>query len=353
MMDRKMIYNLKKRNKKDSFKLVNYNIEAEVLNKLNKTASKLSNKDKRYLKWKYRWNLLKKELIKLDADIYCLNEVQNDVFNNEMKELFICKNKNKNYSGIFTPRLPEKLMTKEKYIKFDKIYDTGCAIFFNTDRFRLIQTRTVNMPMLIQDILKSKKIKLTKTMKEKIKPEYGGIIIILEDLITNKKLCVTSVHLSHKPSYDDLKVLQAHLTLKEINKMTNSDIPLIITGDFNSTPDSITYRSILTGKCDNKFNFEIGRTGEYPLKPLFKIPSRFSKYKMTSVYKKILKREPKYTNYTKGFKDCLDYIFINNKLNVISILEEIPISHYKKYDGFPNKDNPSDHIPLMAEIKFK
>ena len=66
-----------------------------------------------------------------------------------------------------------------------------------------------------------------------------------------------------------------------------------------------------------------------------------------------MKKEPKYTNYTKGFKDCLDYIFINNKLNVISVLEEIPISHYKKYDGFPNKDNPSDHIPLMAEIKFK
>ena len=37
---------------------------------------------------------------------------------------------------------------------------------------------------------------------------------------------------------------------------------------------------------NNKFNFEIERTGEYPLKPLFNIPSRFSKYKMTSVYKK-------------------------------------------------------------------
>lgn len=350
MNNRKLILN--KKNSKNNFSIVSYNIEANVLNKINKRTSKLTKDEKKYLKWEYRWNLLKKEFKQLNGDIICINEVQNDVYNNEMKEFFLCKGKK--YNGVFTPRLPLKNLDDKKYIKYGKNYDQGNAIFFNINRFRLIETHTINMPRLMREYLKSRNIRITKKIEEKIKPVYGGIIIILEDLLTDKKLCVCDIHLSHKPSYDDLKVLQTHLTIKQIEYITNNgQIPFILTGDFNSTPKSLNYKSIISTKCNNKFNFEIERIGEEPLKPILKTPEKFSKQKLISAYKKVMKKEPLITNYTKNFKDCLDYIFINNKLDVIGALKELPMSYLNKYDSFPNFKNPSDHIPLKIILDYK
>ena len=142
--------------------------------------------------------------------------------------------------------------------------------------------------------------------------------------------------------------------MKLIDDMSeNGKIPVILTGDFNMTPNSCPYNNLLKSKCNNKFNFEEELTGRKPVNPIIKVPTKFSNQEMTSVYNNILKREPKITIVTEHFKNCLDYIFINNKFSIIAILNELPDSYLKKIKYLPNKNHPSDHIPLKAIIDYK
>ena len=62
---------------------------------------------------------------------------------------------------------------------------------------------------------------------------------------------------------------------------------------------------------------------------------------------------PKYTNYTIGFKDCLDYIYYQT--DNISVTNVVPFpleEDMEKYQGLPNIVYPSDHIACIADLKW-
>ena len=62
---------------------------------------------------------------------------------------------------------------------------------------------------------------------------------------------------------------------------------------------------------------------------------------------------PKYTNYTIGFKDCLDYIYYQT--DNISVTNVVPFpleEDMEKYQGLPNTVYPSDHIACIADLKW-
>jgi mRNA deadenylase 3'-5' endonuclease subunit Ccr4 len=104
--------------------------------------------------------------------------------------------------------------------------------------------------------------------------------------------------------------------------------------------------------CSNDSFLKLFKHRKHPLNPIINVPTQFSNQKLTSVYKNILKREPKITILKEHFKDCLDYIFINNKFKIIAILNELPESYLQNIKYLPNKNHPSDHIPLKAIIDY-
>ena len=56
------------------------------------------------------------------------------------------------------------------------------------------------------------------------------------------QICISNVHIYWDPQYADVKLWQAHILIKELqNFITSNDIPLILMGDFNSSPDSSVY----------------------------------------------------------------------------------------------------------------
>ena len=61
---------------------------------------------------------------------------------------------------------------------------------------------------------------------------------------------------------------------------------------------------------------------------------------------------PDFTNYTPGYKGTLDHILYSDGLATIS-LGKIPSKEdFKHISGIPNRDYPSDHLPLIAELAF-
>ena len=335
---------IKKTTTPTSFTVTLYNILAQGLH-----HKSYANKNKTVPSiecWNKRWTVLKQEFVKLRSDIYCLVEVENSVFNNELKQFFYFDMK-QNFNGVYSPREYHSSETKP----MDQL--VGNAIFFNCDRFRIVQTQSFDYKKEATNFLKNKKVKITKNILKKINMECGGIGIILEDLKTFKRCLIYCNHSYYNPTFDDVKNFQIFLTMKLIDDMSeNGKLPVIFAGDFNITPHSCSYNALINGVCDNNFDFAQERTGKPPLNPIIKVPRQFSNQKLTSAYNSILNREPLITTATEHFRNCLDYIFINNKLTANAILDELPETYIRNIKYIPNKQHPSDHIPLKVMVDY-
>ena len=79
-------------------------------------------------------------------------------------------------------------------------------------------------------------------------------------------------------------------------------------------------------------------------------------FKFQSSFLSCTGNEPIFTTKCKDFTGCLDYIFFTpNTIDCIDALEMpfgIDKSEAEKFDFIPNKDYPSDHLPLVARFKF-
>lgn len=62
---------------------------------------------------------------------------------------------------------------------------------------------------------------------------------------------------------------------------------------------------------------------------------------------------PQFTNYTVGFKECLDYIFIQkDKFNVTKVVEMPTDDELSAHIAIPSVLFPSDHIAIIAELEM-
>ena len=63
-------------------------------------------------------------------------------------------------------------------------------------------------------------------------------------------------------------------------------------------------------------------------------------------------KEPMFTTQTDNFKGCIDYIWINDKLDVVSVLDWPNDGNLNENKLYPNKMDPSDHLPLVAKLRI-
>jgi CCR4-NOT transcription complex subunit 6 len=55
-----------------------------------------------------------------------------------------------------------------------------------------------------------------------------------------------------------------------------------------------------------------------------------------------------------SFEGAIDFIwYTSNTVGVQGLLGEVDRTYLEKVVGFPNAHFPSDHISLMAELKFR
>ncbi|KAK7337375.1 hypothetical protein VNO77_17943 [Canavalia gladiata] len=287
------------------------------------------------LSWPYRRQNLLREIVGYRSDIICLQEVQNDHY----EEFFAPELDKHGYYGLY------KRKTNEVYNGNMNTID-GCATFFRRDRFSHVKKYEVEFNKAAQSLTDAvipttqKKTALNRLVKDNV-----ALIVVLEAKVNNQPvdnpgkrqlLCVANTHVNVHHDLKDVKLWQVHTLLKGLEKIAASaDIPMLVCGDFNSVPGSAPHELLAMGKVDPSHP-DLAVDPLNILRPHSKLVhqlplvSAYSSFARTvglgfEQHKRRLDgttNEPLFTNVTRDFIGSLDYIFYTaDSLVVESLLE--------------------------------
>uniref|UniRef100_UPI00358FB5F3 protein angel homolog 1-like isoform X2 n=1 Tax=Myxine glutinosa TaxID=7769 RepID=UPI00358FB5F3 len=196
--------------------------------------------------WKDRLKSLLQEFSYFDADILCLQEVQEDHFEEDLK-LFL---QERGYGCVYKRRTGDR--------------PDGCAICYKTKRMELVASREVEFFRPCVNVLSKDNV---------------GLVVLLRPLgdPSVEPFCVTNTHLLYNPWRGDIKLAQLALLFAEIQQFLGSQasnlrstnhLPLILCGDFNSLPFSPLYRFVQDSllHCNGLFSSKV--SGQNKISPL-------------------------------------------------------------------------------------
>ncbi|KAI3517096.1 hypothetical protein L1887_16303 [Cichorium endivia] len=316
------------------FRVVSYNILAQVYVK----SSVFPHSPSPCLKWKARAPIILDVLKNLDADILCLQEL--DEYDNFYKE----KIEKDYYSSIYIKRSGRK--------------SDGCGIFYKHNKLELVIEETIDYNDLANLLLdesssveqKEKELANNKGKGDandpyvRLKRDCVGIMAAFKFKKPYQHyIIVANTHLYWDPEWADVKLAQAKYLLSRVanfKKLVSEKFEctpsVIVTGDFNSVPGDKVYQYLVSGGS---------MAGPSP-ECLEDVPINLS-----SVYA-CTRGEPRFTNCTPGFTGTLDYVFFSpcEGIEPVSYLELPEAESADVKGGLPNYFHPSDHLPIGAEF---
>ena len=325
----------------DKFRVVSYNLLADLYADSDYSRTVLFAQCPHYaMDINYRKQLIIKELLGYKADIICLQEVDNKIFDFDLLPVL---SDHDDFDGVF----------KRKGGQVSE----GLACFWRTTKFKKIEWKQHILSETIQSDLKFenmlKIVKSQEKLSESTLNRTTAInLVALESLVTpNTGLIVATTHLYFRPDADHLRLIQIALCMHHIEEMLQlmsktkpeMKFAVILAGDFNSTPPFGVLQFMREGRIEEthpdwsscKDELVSGLSIQHP----FSMDSACG--------------EPKFTNYTLGFKDCLDYIFYEkDKLQVDSVVPFPSEEELKEFDAIPSKVFPSDHIASICDLKW-
>ncbi|XP_022899951.2 protein angel isoform X1 [Onthophagus taurus] len=203
------------------FTIISYNVLAQDL--LMEHPELYNGNDQNALQWDFRYKNLYQEIKEKNGDILCLQEVQQSHIDKYFKKL-----ETLGYNMIYKQRTG--------------IRTDGCAIYYKTDKFNLVEYTTVEFRQPNTSILDRDNVAIVATFSPKRNP--------------STQFVVATTHLLYNPRRQDVRLAQTQVLLTEIERFAyrknkNGDeyyIPILITGDFNSLPSSAIYQFIVNGK---------------------------------------------------------------------------------------------------------
>lgn len=163
-------------------------------------------------------------------------------------------------------------------------------------------------------------------------------------------LVVSSLHLWWKPDDGWLRAAQTRYFYQQLQlfleEQEAQNAPVILAGDFNSLPRSKVY-SFMRGK---------GLQSAYALYPRDAQAvraARAPKVRGGSTRSEDLTGpEAPFTSVNGARTETIDYIWFSEANFTVDRLLDVPdIS--KAHDGLPTLIHPSDHLPLVADLRFR
>ncbi|XP_026136493.1 CCR4-NOT transcription complex, subunit 6b isoform X2 [Carassius auratus] len=326
------------------------------------------------LNWSYRKKSIMQEILSGNADIISLQEVETEQY----YTYFLVELSKQGYDGFFSPKSRARTMSES-----DRKHVDGCAIFYKTEKFSMVQKHTVEFNQLAMANSEGSEAMLNRVMTK----DNIGVAVLLElkkelmelscksvHAMEKQLLLVANAHMHWDPEYSDVKLVQTMMFLSEVKNIidkasrslklssvsgeTNS-IPLVLCADLNSLPDSgvveflskggvdcthkdfkeLRYSDSLTNfNCNGKNGTSNGRITHG--------------FKLKSAYENVLMP---YTNYTFDFRGVIDYIFYSRpQLNVLGVLGPLDTSWLFENNiiGCPHPHIPSDHLSLYAQLEL-
>jgi CCR4-NOT transcription complex subunit 6 len=335
------------------------------------------------LAWDYRKDRIMQEFRDRGADILCLQEVSTDVF----RDFFSPELAQEGYKGVHWPRPKAKTMNEKDAASVD-----GCAVFYKASSWILLDKHLIDYANIA---INRPDMKNHHDIFNRVMPKDNiGIICFFESRRTGARLIVANTHLAWEPTLADVKLVQTAILMENITRLaekyarwpalkdkkmfqiplslmdepkvvrqdipepgpsqeyrSNTDIPLLVCGDYNSTYDSSVYDLLSQGRVPpDHSDFKGHQYGNFTREG---IEHPFS---MRSAYNHLIgtPEELPFTNYVPTFKGVIDYIWYStNTLEVVELLGPPDRQHLKRVPGFPNYHFPADHIQIMAELVIK
>lgn len=298
------------------------------------------------LDWEFRRNALKEEILRQNTDVVCLQEVETRTYHEFWTPLMVSVG----YKGFFFSKTRSKTMSEAESKKVD-----GCATFYRTSKFQLIQKQNLEYNTVCMG---SDKYKKTKDLFNRfMNKDHIALITYLQHIETGEKIVFVNTHLHWDPAFNDVKALQVGILLEELqgivkkfNHTNNLDdvknTSLVICGDFNSTKDSAVYQLFSTGAVSKHEDLEGRDYGR------FTDEGFHHNFKLKSAYDNI--PDMPFTNYTPTFINVIDYIWYSTStLQVKGLLGQADDDYMTHHVGLPNAHFPSDHIPLVSKFQIR
>ncbi|KAI5660187.1 hypothetical protein M9H77_28980 [Catharanthus roseus] len=354
---------------KDRVIFVSYNIlGVENASKHPDLYRKVSPK---YMDWDYRKQLLRKEIKDYKAGIMCLQEVDrfDDLGNLLRKDGF---------RGVYKARTGDAC--------------DGCAIFWKYKQFSLLHEESIEFQSfgLRNNVAQ---LCVFKTKQNQSNPRTNSQASRSK---SSQTFVVGNIHVLFNPSRGDIKLGQMRLFLEKAQKLSQEwgSIPVVLTGDLNSMPQSAIYQFLASSELDIFLHDRRQLSGQICPSdyPVFQSRSthaaRFFMSKKPFVHKwsdeelmlasgsgdAYLRHqlklhsayvgvpgssrtrdnfgEPLATSFHSKFMGTVDYIWHTADLVPVRVLELLPINTLRKMGGLPNKKWGSDHLALVCELAF-
>ena len=349
--------------------------------------------------WTYRSKLIIEIIKKLQIDIICFEELEEEDNIN-----FLNKLKENNFDYRFKKR-PNHIKDEHK---------EGCGIFYNVNKFELIESFELEFKCEDSIIFNKENVAIFILLKNKIQ---------FKNVKDNDLLLIVCSHLLFNDKRGDIKLGQIYELQKSIllikKKYKQFNIRIIFCCDLNSTEISNIYEYLTSNSlnCEfvdirllsgqkyskfksNEFNYEefmnkkkinvtldysnfdnnqiwfneiinvypIIKKNEDKLKKNTKIKLIKNEYYeesenlilkndniLISCYKEIVGSEPEITFYTDGYRGTVDFIF--HSINNLKAKKILKIPSIKELENnniilIPNENNSSDHFPIVSDIEF-
>ncbi|XP_067936205.1 2',5'-phosphodiesterase 12-like isoform X2 [Watersipora subatra] len=333
-----------------------------------------------YLEYDYRKSLIAKELLGYNADVICLQEVDNSQFSNYYQPLFrfhgyssfLCSKRHYKIPKNWHAVEEEPTVNMDCEEKGDEslteasvgtegegqiICSEGSAILFKDSKFRLVADCTINIATALETDSRYADIKEaamnSRLVTEKLFYRSGCCVqtVVLESRDDkSKRLCLATTHLYFHPLGSVVRLLQTAVALRHIHSVKSSyksegcSMPVLFCGDFNSAPNSKIVQLVRSrGVSDND-----GVWNENALYSMEGVNLQHSLYLETAC------GFPKYTNYVPQFKECIDYIFYEKHCFSVESVTSLPSEEFmaSHRNGIPSENFPSDHLALCCELSW-
>ena len=297
-----------------------------------------------------RMNKIKKEILELSPDIFCLQEA----------DIYVYK----------------EYLLQEDMEQYNILYGINCGssfiniIAYKKDKFNLKSFKNFSLLFLGKsagnrgimtidlEFINNLNDINTNINNNNLKENQN------KSVNNNKYITIYNVHFPWK--YENDRILLLNILFKHIkeNHDINDHNNIFIVGDFNSEPPSRVIKMFYYNKIKNdKRNFYIkkfrSKKKTFDLETLelseyifnhFKFQSAYQCYSKYKLIKGDIMRHPLFTSRTKFYKRTIDYIFFSRNIQINKILKLPKYYNVDKEKFLPSKEFPSDHLKLFAEF---
>ena len=260
------------------------------------------------LKWPHRKQNLLEEILRSNADILCLEEVDH------FQDFFFPELSQRGFEGVFKSKIDSPCL----YVQPNNGSD-GCALFYRSTKFTLLQKKELVLKDPNGDDSHQVAILMKFECKGAPTPTGGPRL----------QFCVAVTHLKAKSGHQEHRLAQGKHLLSEVTAFARG-LPSIICGDFNAPPDEPVYQHFASHQD----------------------PPFVSAY--TAAYRG---DEPSFTSWkfrpSKESKYTIDYIWYTPGRLCMTGVWGIPSEEDIGKTALPNFGYPSDHVAIGANFRLQ